>query len=73
MYDKPEIDIRDWLKGVSDPEDRARHAREFGLTDRWHWSTPSMCEGDGDNASVNACIVGFGSRRRAKKRGNGYA
>jgi hypothetical protein len=70
LYDKPEIDIRDWLMGVSDPEDRARYAREFGLTDRWHRTTPSMCTGGGVNASINACITGCTAARRSKKRGN---
>lgn len=73
LYEKPEINLRDWLASISDPEERARYAREFGFTDRWHWSTPSICAGDGDNASVNACIVGYTSSRRTKKRGNGHA
>ncbi|WP_161988939.1 hypothetical protein [Sphingomonas glacialis] len=58
MYEKPEIDFRDWLASVSDPEERARFAREGGHTDRWHRRTPSMCAGGGFHASVNGCITG---------------
>lgn len=63
MYEKPEIDPLVLIADITDPEERARTAREWGLTDRWNWASSRICAGTGDHARINAATIGQGSFR----------
>ena len=51
MYEKPECDLCDLLMDISDPWDRARTARAYGLVD---W--PECCRKPDEGNDGDECV-----------------